>query len=130
MGKEEPKKFGMNKMTKEEKNTAIKTMVLPSPFSSEFSGMMSFGWGNGYVGVPPAHPWYGKGYGEIDVDVHGGLTFGDHQGNMSWDDHENEDLWWYGFDTFRIDEFALHNKKWVLDETERLKEQAIEAWID
>ena len=29
----------------------------------------------GYVGVPPSHPAYNKGYGDIDVDVHGGLTF-------------------------------------------------------
>lgn len=31
---------------------------------------------NGYVQIPKDHPWYGLPYAEIDVDVHGGLTFG------------------------------------------------------
>ena len=29
----------------------------------------------GYVTVPEDHPHYGKGYDDIDADVHGGLTF-------------------------------------------------------
>lgn len=29
----------------------------------------------GYVGVPPGHPWHGKDYGDLPVDVHGSLTF-------------------------------------------------------
>src|SRR5574339_539175 len=29
----------------------------------------------GYVGVPEDHPWYDKGYDEIEAYVHGGLTF-------------------------------------------------------
>jgi len=29
----------------------------------------------GYVGVPPSHPMYQKEYNDIDVVVHGGLTF-------------------------------------------------------
>jgi|SRR3972149_5302496 len=29
----------------------------------------------GYVGVPPSHPMYHKEYDDINVDVHGGLTF-------------------------------------------------------
>lgn len=31
----------------------------------------------GYVGVPKGHPAYGKGYDDVDVQVHGGLTFSD-----------------------------------------------------
>jgi len=30
----------------------------------------------GYVTVPDAHPCSSKDYGELDVDVHGGLTYG------------------------------------------------------
>jgi len=30
---------------------------------------------NGYVALPKGHPCYGKGYDNIDVEVHGGLTF-------------------------------------------------------
>lgn len=29
----------------------------------------------GYVGVAPEHAFHGKGYDDLDVDVHGGLTF-------------------------------------------------------
>ena len=35
-----------------------------------------FGWGNGYVLLPINHPLYGKGYDDIDIEIHGGLTFG------------------------------------------------------
>jgi len=42
----------------------------------------------GYVMVPESHPYHGKGYDNVDVRVHGGLTFADgfHSG------------WWFGFD--------------------------------
>lgn len=29
----------------------------------------------GYLAVPEGHPWYGKHYGDIGADVHGGLTY-------------------------------------------------------
>jgi hypothetical protein len=29
----------------------------------------------GYVGLPEGHKYYGKGCGQIDVDVHGGITY-------------------------------------------------------
>lgn len=32
----------------------------------------------GYVGVPPGHPAHGKPFGDLNLDVHGGLTFADH----------------------------------------------------
>lgn len=32
----------------------------------------------GYIGVPKCHPWYGQQYSDLNVDVHGGLTYGDH----------------------------------------------------
>ena len=40
-------------------------------------GDMYKGWRCGYVEIPKAHPWYKKPYMEINVDCHGGLTFGD-----------------------------------------------------
>lgn len=44
----------------------------------------------GYVRVPPDHPWAGKHYDDIDVAVHGGLTFScdDADGGtwIGWDD--------------------------------------------
>jgi len=29
----------------------------------------------GYIVVDGTHPWHGKGYDEVDADVHGGLTY-------------------------------------------------------
>lgn len=63
----------------------------------------------GYVGVDDSHPWHGKEYSasEIDVSVHGGLTFSDpcaetgdesahvcHVAAPGRADH----VWWFGFD--------------------------------
>ena len=42
----------------------------------------------GYVGVSKYHPWYGKDYNEVDLDVHGGLTYAGMR----------DDLWWFGYD--------------------------------
>jgi hypothetical protein len=61
----------------------------------------------GYVGVPPDHLFHGAGYSDVDVEVHGGLTFGD-----SCDEEGDPaeaichtpfpgrpaDVWWLGFD--------------------------------
>lgn len=49
----------------------------------------------GYVRVPLGHPWHGKDYGDVDADVHGGLTFAEADvpcGNGEDADH------WFGFD--------------------------------
>lgn len=61
----------------------------------------------GYVGVPNDHPAHGKSYDEVEVDVHGGLTYGN-----TCDDEATEenglchvplpgrphDVFWLGFD--------------------------------
>lgn len=64
----------------------------------------------GYVGLPPGHPLHGKSYNDMDVDVHvhGGLTFADTCHDAE-DDHsryvchlpepgEPQKVWWFGFD--------------------------------
>jgi hypothetical protein len=55
----------------------------------------------GYVGVPPGHPLHGREYAAIDVDVHGGLTFGGacsgHICHVA-KPGEPDDVWWFGFD--------------------------------
>jgi len=55
----------------------------------------------GYVGVPPEHPAYGKSYGDVDVDVDGGLTYARrceepicHISQPGMPD----DVYWLGFD--------------------------------
>lgn len=45
----------------------------------------SMGFRCGYVGIPVGHPWHGKGYDDIDADVHGGLTFANPgEGDSHW----------------------------------------------
>src|SRR5437899_2549525 len=55
----------------------------------------------GYVAVPPGHPAHGKGYDDIPVEVHGGLTYAEPcQGHVCHTPRpgEPEDVWWLGFD--------------------------------
>jgi hypothetical protein len=47
----------------------------------------------GYVGVPKDHPLFGKDYGDVDADVHGGLTYAGHG-----DYPVESNLHWFGFD--------------------------------
>lgn len=55
----------------------------------------------GYVAVPPGHPVHGKDYELVNVEVHGGLTYGRechgeicHKAKPG----EPDDVWWLGFD--------------------------------
>jgi hypothetical protein len=38
----------------------------------------------GYVAVPPGHPAHGKGAGEVEVEVHGDVTFGSEAIGGGW----------------------------------------------
>lgn len=107
----------------------------------------------GYVGVPKTHPLHGKPYQDIDIDidVHGGLTFsGRCSGLVCHKQAQGEDdLWWFGFDCahgmdimpfdairvidgpkrlwrterHRFLKEAYRNLSYVIDETEKLAEQ-------
>lgn len=46
---------------------------------------------NGYIYLSSSHPWYKKHYDEIDVEVHGGLTYGELDRETNY--------WCIGFDT-------------------------------
>ena len=87
----------------------------------------------GYVGVTANHPYYGKYYGEIDIDVHGGLTYSDHcNGEICHKAKEGEpdELYWLGFDCGHFDDlspyqvaipslaFRLDGHYWTLEEVE------------
>jgi len=50
----------------------------------------------GYVGVPRSHPAFGHHYDEVNVQVHGGLTFSDKCGSHIC--HVGGVVWWLGFD--------------------------------
>lgn len=100
-----------------------------------------FGHRCGYVGLPQGHPSYGKRYEDIDVEVHGGLTF------SGWDveGFTADQLWWVGFDCLHAGDAPdpeLAPDTWrsslihgahvwtsdeVVQETERLAEQLAEV---
>lgn len=48
----------------------------------------------GYVRVPPNHRSHGKDYNNVDVDVHGGLTFSAIEPCA----HDDGTGYWFGFD--------------------------------
>lgn len=99
----------------------------------------------GYVGVPPAHPWHGKDYDDVYVDVHGGLTYAD----RCQEDEEHgichlpepgrpDDVWWLGFDCAhsgdlvpgvgRVSPYETYRDlNYVRDEVAGLARQAAEA---
>lgn len=61
----------------------------------------------GYVGLAEGHPYFGKGYDDVPVEVHGGLTFADacHPGKSEAYGichvpaaGEPDHVWWLGFD--------------------------------
>lgn len=54
----------------------------------------------GYVGVPVGHPWHGKGYDDIEVSIHGGLTYasGQYPSGEQATPATVPPLWWIGFD--------------------------------
>lgn len=68
----------------------------------------SMGFWCGYVGVPELHPSFGKSYDDVEVEVHGGLTFADvcMEGSNAErgvchvaEPGRPEHVWWLGFDT-------------------------------
>jgi hypothetical protein len=89
-----------------------------------------FGWGNGYVLIPKDTRFHGKHYDDIDVDVHGGLTFSvlvDAKMVEDWElDEEDEGKWCVGFDTSHYgDNLFKWSKEKVQEETEKLKKQLL-----
>lgn len=49
----------------------------------------------GYTRVPPSHPLHGKDYTDVDVHVHGGLTFAKME---PCTEHKDGQGYWFGFD--------------------------------
>lgn len=95
----------------------------------------------GYVGLPKWHPYYKKEYNDVDVEVHGGLTFSREGSGDKWE----KDYWWIGFDCAHIGDLVPEMEKisrqlnfpkgyetyrnidYVRNETERLVEQIKEG---
>lgn len=94
--------------------------------------------GNGYVLIPINHPLYGKDYCDIDINVHGKLTFSEFVSDKMIDkwqlDKKDKYKWCVGFDTIHNnDNLLTWPKEKVLEETERLKTQLMAyksvSWI-
>lgn len=101
----------------------IKTMVVKSHLNDGLpAGMtLSVGWGNGYVGVPPDHPWYYKDAESLDVVIHGGLTYAGPNAPYC----QPDGYWWVGFDTAHyMDSPNTCPKSYVEDQTNALYQQA------
>lgn len=87
-----------------------------------------------YLGIPPEHPLAGKNYDDINLSVHGGLTFGDF-GDGEW---RPKGKYWIGWDyghwhdrCFYDLEFPMNLKldwhEWTVDEVyAEVKEAAAE----
>lgn len=91
-------------------------------------GYMDFGWGNGYVCIPPNHPLHGVDYNNFpNLEVNGGLTFSEHaSGLTTWKEipEDCKDCWVVGFDTAHSwDTLDMWSKKAVELETKKLAEQ-------
>lgn len=103
----------------------------------------AMGYANGYVAVPPGHPFHGKGYDEIntEIDVWGGLTFAAQREDCEWDEQSIEIIdggtfnevpqgWWvFGFDTMHCNDGPQHDRSWCIRETKRLQKQLEEFLI-
>jgi hypothetical protein len=62
----------------------------------------------GYAAVPPGHPLHGKHYADVDVRVHGGLTYGSAcDGEICHvpKPGEPEEVFWFGFDCGHFTDF-------------------------
>ena len=96
------------------------------------------GYANGYVAIPKNHPLYGASYDDVDIDIHGGLTFEGEtddfkkcikRDNIELLDGELPDGYWvFGFDTLHfMDTVATCSREWCIAEAGRLKKQ-LEEW--
>jgi hypothetical protein len=63
----------------------------------------------GYVAVPPGHPAYGKHYGDLALDAHGGVNYSDAcQGKVCHvpQPGDTDEAWWFGFDCAHAFDFG------------------------
>lgn len=104
----------------------MKTVILENTWLTR--GLIDFGWGNGYVIIPKDHKLHGVHYDDINVDVHGGLTFSELVDTQMMEkfglDTEDIGKWCVGFDTAHYSDNLLNwSKERVKEETEYLFQQ-------
>ena len=131
-------------------NFGLYTLVIENHFRKTFSGggfAFDFGWGNGYVLLPLNHPLYGVDYNVLNVNVHGGLTFGEKfeannfplwvrdseiDGDVTMENCQQFDGYWmFGFDTSHYgDTLITCPKNYVMRDTKELLEQLLDDDIE
>jgi len=99
---------------KEWKSHGLQCKIVDGPFGNL----------NGYVAISKSHRAWGVDYNKLSIEVHGGLTFGQ-QGNKKTGLCDDEQLYWYGFDTSHYgDKIDYHDgidrsgKIWFMEEVE------------
>lgn len=87
------------------------------------------GYANGYVAIPPEHPLYGIHYNDVNIEVHGGLTFSKHFCFFNTTTPElldakiPDNYWVFGFDTMHVsDTLESCPREYVINEVNILKE--------
>jgi hypothetical protein len=65
----------------------------------------------GYVRVPFGHAWHGVPYDDLDVEVHGGLTFAEPDEPCPKDGPDN--AYWVGFDTHHLHDAQDWDLPWA-----------------
>jgi hypothetical protein len=92
---------------------------------------LDVGWGNGYIIIPPTHPWYAYTENNLPIHAHGGWTFGsmvDEDTISFWKELDENDLGGFmiGFDTAHYgDSLEQWPKERVIAETRELDRQII-----
>ena len=103
------------------------SFIAAIPIDSSLRNHITWGgWGNGYVAVMPDHPLYEVDYNDVNVDVHGGLTYSGYADNLrGFDNQMPPKSWVFGFDTLHTgdDMTQWPDKASVLAEAKRLQEQ-------
>lgn len=95
---------------------------------------INYGYANGYVAIPPDHPLYGKHYEDVNIEIHGGLTFSSVVNHSILakeeliDGEVPENYWVFGFDTLHWnDTLESCPREYVINEVNELK-KILENW--
>jgi len=102
----------------------IETFKIPITW---LDSIIPHGWGNGYIGVPKDHPWWGMDYNDVPCEVHGGLTYGkkEHPSALKG---VPTDLWWFGFDCAHYQDTPQTCPESYVDaQIKSLRQQALEV---
>jgi hypothetical protein len=88
----------------------------------------------GYVGVSEGHKAFEKEYGDVEVDVHGGLTFSSFCDGEPGkgichlpEPGEPDRVWWLGFDCHHYNDYSPRDKMFERDRPEPLWMVDVEA---